>query len=67
MGGDEFTILLTTISCPQDAGVVAEPIIRALENPFVVDSHEMFVGGSIGIAVFPDAGADAVSTNSTGI
>jgi diguanylate cyclase (GGDEF)-like protein len=58
LGGDEFTFLLNQISDAQDAGRVAHRILTALREPFRVDHHEVFVTGSIGIAVFPFDGAD---------
>jgi EAL domain-containing protein (putative c-di-GMP-specific phosphodiesterase class I) len=59
LGGDEFTILLTQISDPLDAAVVATRILAALARPFELEAHEIFSTASIGIAVFPDDGQDA--------
>ncbi|WP_323753918.1 EAL domain-containing protein [Marinobacter sp.] len=55
-GGDEFTILLPVIDSTDDARGVAKKLIAALQNPFQLGNHEVFVGASIGIALFPDAG-----------
>ncbi|MCK0106008.1 bifunctional diguanylate cyclase/phosphodiesterase [Marinobacter sp. S0848L] len=55
-GGDEFTILLPVIHGTDDARSVAKKLIAALQNPFQLGNHEVFVGASIGIALFPDAG-----------
>lgn len=55
-GGDEFTLLLPAISCEDDAKQIANKLIDALNSPFQLGEHEVFVGISIGIAVFPDAG-----------
>ena len=57
-GGDEFTILLTSIRSPEDAGRVARRILRDLETPFPVSRRELVVSGSIGIAVYPFDGED---------
>ena len=59
MGGDEFTILLTEIADRRSAAIVAAKVLEAVGQPLVVDGHELFVTTSIGIAVFPDDGADA--------
>jgi diguanylate cyclase (GGDEF)-like protein len=53
LGGDEFTILLTEINAVQDAAIVSERIAKMLREPFVIDSHEVFVTASIGISLYP--------------
>jgi diguanylate cyclase (GGDEF)-like protein len=61
LGGDEFTVLLSEIRGLDDAARVAERIIDAMREPFVVERSELVVGTSIGIAVFPSDGEDAAS------
>lgn len=56
-GGDEFTLLLTDISSSADVVVVVEKIHKELQQPFVFGGNEVFVGASIGISLYPDAGA----------
>ena len=58
LGGDEFTVLLTEINSLQDAAKVAQRILNSLFVPFRLDGHEVFVSGSIGIAVYPSDGED---------
>jgi predicted signal transduction protein with EAL and GGDEF domain len=58
-GGDEFTLLLTRLHNSHDATRVCKRILEALTEPFVLGHREVVVGASIGIAVFPDDGADA--------
>lgn len=55
-GGDEFTLLLPSIHSPEDARGIAKKLIQVLKDPFQLGNHEVFVGVSIGISVFPDAG-----------
>ncbi len=57
-GGDEFTLLLPEISSLDDARKIARKLISVLKAPFQLGEHEVFVGVSIGIAVFPEAGQD---------
>ncbi len=57
-GGDEFTVILDGIRRGQDAARVARKILLALQRPFHVDQHELFVGASIGISLFPADGQD---------
>jgi diguanylate cyclase (GGDEF)-like protein/PAS domain S-box-containing protein len=61
LGGDEFTILLTEIKHIRDATKVAQRILDLFNEPFVVESHEVFITTSIGISVYPDDG-DTVDT-----
>jgi diguanylate cyclase (GGDEF)-like protein/PAS domain S-box-containing protein len=59
MGGDEFTILLSDVGGSTDAATVAQKLMESVSHPIVVDGHELFVTTSIGIALYPDDGADA--------
>jgi diguanylate cyclase (GGDEF)-like protein len=57
-GGDEFTVLLGSLACARDAGTVARQLIKALSRPFEVDGHTIYVGASVGIAIYPQDGTD---------
>ena len=57
-GGDEFIILLSTISSPQDAGAIAHKLLESLMQPFNIKGKELHISASIGIAIFPDDGND---------
>jgi diguanylate cyclase (GGDEF)-like protein/PAS domain S-box-containing protein len=50
-GGDEFTILLEEVTDASDVVRVADHVTRALSRPFVLESREVFVTTSIGIAL----------------
>ena len=56
-GGDEFTIAVT-VQEPQHAAAVAERLQKRLRKPFRIENHEVFVGSSIGIALYPTDGED---------
>ncbi|MBC2695791.1 MAG: EAL domain-containing protein [Desulfobacteraceae bacterium] len=58
LGGDEFTILLPDLTEIQQAATVAKRIIKCLSLPVKVAGRELYVTGSIGIAVYPDDGED---------
>ncbi len=58
-GGDEFTLLLPGIRSDEDVEVIARKILDELNAPFLIDGHELYIGASIGIAVFPEAGEAA--------
>jgi diguanylate cyclase (GGDEF)-like protein len=59
LGGDEFAIILPNISGPRSATTVAENIVQALSDPFVVGQQEAYINASIGIAVCPTDGTDS--------
>ena len=59
LGGDEFAILLATGSSEHAMRLVAGKILKALEDPLVIESQSMDIAASIGIARFPEHGADA--------
>jgi diguanylate cyclase (GGDEF)-like protein/PAS domain S-box-containing protein len=58
LGGDEFVVLLSEISYPADAAVVAQKILDALRMPHMIDDQRLMVTASIGIGVYPDHGTD---------
>ncbi len=56
LGGDEFGALL---GAGDEATVVAQEILKAMEHPFEIGGMALDVGISIGIALFPDHGEEA--------
>ena len=59
LGGDEFMVLLPSIRQAIDAGVIAERIISALREPLQLAMNSVVITPSVGIAIFPNDGADA--------
>jgi diguanylate cyclase (GGDEF)-like protein len=57
-GGDEFSIVLSNISSPNDAGAVARQLIKSLSRGFEIEGKMAFVGASAGISIFPDDGTE---------
>ncbi len=58
-GGDEFLLLLPTIEQAEDAALSAQKILVALMPPHIIEQHDLHIGVSIGISVYPDDGQDA--------
>jgi diguanylate cyclase (GGDEF)-like protein/PAS domain S-box-containing protein len=58
-GGDEFVILLSEVTHAQDAAVSAEKILQVVRTLRRIDEHDLHLTASIGIATYPDDGADA--------
>jgi len=57
-GGDEFIVYLAEIASRADASAVAQRILERLAEPVQVNAHEITVSPSIGIAMWPEDGAD---------
>lgn len=58
LGGDEFVVLLPRIARTEEAAHVAQKILAALSDPFAIQTRELHVGASIGIALYPQDGGD---------
>jgi diguanylate cyclase (GGDEF)-like protein/PAS domain S-box-containing protein len=58
LGGDEFAVVLPE-SDVQSATLAAHKLIEALGAPVLLDECELAVEASMGIAVYPEHGADA--------
>lgn len=59
LGGDEFTVILSQLDSMDDASRVATAITEMLYEPVTIQQNEIRVGGSIGIALYPEDGADS--------
>jgi diguanylate cyclase (GGDEF)-like protein len=58
-GGDEFVILLSEITYPEDAATSARKILLSLNAPHSIGGHDLHIDGSIGISIYPGDGEDA--------
>ena len=58
LGGDEFAVVLPTADDEAGATLAARRLLKALEEPFLIEDRRLEVGGSIGIAITPQHGAD---------
>ena len=59
LAGDEFAVGLFDIRQHFEATTVAQKLQAALEAPFLIDGHDLGVGASVGISVYPQDGTDA--------
>jgi diguanylate cyclase (GGDEF)-like protein/PAS domain S-box-containing protein len=57
-GGDEFIVFMPRIQHADNAAAVAEKLVRELSRAIDIGGRELYIGSSIGIAVFPDNGSD---------
>jgi len=56
MGGDEFLVVIEDLENAMDISVIAERILNALSQPFMIEGQEILTTASVGISVFPDNG-----------
>jgi len=58
-GGDEFVVLLPDIEHAEDVALSAQKVLMAIAHPHLIDRHDLHIGVSIGISIYPDDGQDA--------
>ncbi|MCP4396656.1 MAG: EAL domain-containing protein [bacterium] len=56
LGGDEFTVILNDLRHDTDVAKVAKKIREAVSRPCRIKDHDLYVGVSIGISVYPEDG-----------
>jgi diguanylate cyclase (GGDEF)-like protein/PAS domain S-box-containing protein len=59
LGGDEFIIVLGGPLTPDSVTAVAVRLVESLQQPYYLDGVTAHSGASVGVALFPDDGADA--------
>jgi predicted signal transduction protein with EAL and GGDEF domain len=58
LGGDEFVVLIEEHGGPEEVMIVAQKVVSMLARPVLIDWREVQISGSLGIASFPEDGAD---------
>jgi diguanylate cyclase (GGDEF)-like protein/PAS domain S-box-containing protein len=61
LGGDEFTVILDSMSDPVEIAHIAEKINQAVAQPFEIDNSKLYIGASIGISIYPTDGHNYAS------
>jgi diguanylate cyclase (GGDEF)-like protein len=59
IGGDEFAVVQTDVSRPEQCSELACRIVELVSRPYDIDGRHIVIGTSIGIAIAPNDGADA--------
>jgi diguanylate cyclase (GGDEF)-like protein/PAS domain S-box-containing protein len=59
LGGDEFALLLPEIGTVERARELAQRMLVALREPFLIDEMQLLMDASMGIAMHPDDGRDS--------
>lgn len=58
LGGDEFSLLLPGITPIEHITHIAEKILNVFKKPWIICGYELYITGSIGIALYPYDGKD---------
>ncbi len=58
LGGDEFAIIVSDFDSEHHLTIIAEKTIAALAKPFIINAEENTVAASLGIAIYPQDGAN---------
>lgn len=56
LGGDEFAVIVRSVNSADDARRIAERLLRAIGQPIEVGDLTLQIGGSFGVAIFPQHG-----------
>lgn len=60
VGGDEFVAVLPGAVTENEIKIVSGRLIAAVQSPFEVDGHTIYIGASVGVAIFPDHGDNEI-------
>ena len=59
IGGDEFTVLVSSLARADDAALVAQGLLERLARPCALADREVTLSASAGISVYPEDGTDS--------
>ncbi|HPE89160.1 MAG TPA: EAL domain-containing protein [Spirochaetales bacterium] len=59
LAADDFVALLPSLERPEDAVASAGHLLETVRRPFELNGEAIYPDASVGVAVFPDDGADA--------
>jgi diguanylate cyclase (GGDEF)-like protein/PAS domain S-box-containing protein len=59
LNSDEFAIVQSGLSRPEDAVVLSKRLLEAIGDPYLLDGHSVVIGASIGIAMAPGDGDES--------
>ena len=58
LGGDEFAIILGDLASREDAALVARKVLQVMGRPFNLETQDVFVTASVGIALYGETADD---------
>ena len=54
LGGDEFVLIVGTLETKGAVRKIAEEVLELFLAPFDIGDHEIFIGASLGVSIFPE-------------
>jgi diguanylate cyclase (GGDEF)-like protein/PAS domain S-box-containing protein len=59
LNSDEFAIVQSGLTRPEDAVLLSRRLLEAIGDPYLLDGHSVVIGASIGIAMAPSDGDES--------
>jgi diguanylate cyclase (GGDEF)-like protein/PAS domain S-box-containing protein len=59
LNSDEFAIIQTGLTRPEDAVLLSRRLLEAIGDPYLLDGNSVVIGATIGIAMAPSDGEDS--------
>jgi diguanylate cyclase (GGDEF)-like protein/PAS domain S-box-containing protein len=59
LNSDEFAVIQTGLTRPEDAVLLARRLLEAIGDPYLLDGHSVVIGATVGIAMAPSDGDDS--------
>ena len=59
IGGDEFVLLVDTVTSHASVEQIVLKLLAVLREPRLVEGHQLYLSGSIGVSLFPQDGDNA--------
>jgi diguanylate cyclase (GGDEF)-like protein/PAS domain S-box-containing protein len=59
LNSDEFAIVQSGLTRPEDVVLLAKRLLEAIADPYLLDGHSVIIGASIGIAMAPGDGDES--------
>src|SRR5664279_5164351 len=59
LNSDEFAIIQSGLTRPEDAVLLARRLLEAIADPYLLDGHSVVIGASMGIAMSPGDGDES--------
>lgn len=60
LGGDEFVVLMEDLRAAEDCGCLVQELISEIARPMELLGHSVGIGASMGVAFYPEDGANPV-------
>ena len=59
LGGDEFVVVLPELRQIEDARIIGQKLLRAVDGEYIVSGEKLLITPSLGISIYPDHADDA--------